>query len=86
MVAMDTTSTQQTKTVYRRTAKPCLRCKGSGEYSRGLCYRCHGHGREMVAVEVPMTADEIQAAAEYQAGQDARAAREAARKARMAAR
>jgi DnaJ-class molecular chaperone len=75
-----------TKTIYKKTAEPCRRCKGSGEYSHGFCFRCGGHGHEVVAVEVPMTTEEIAAAAEYQRGQDAHAAREAARKARMAAR
>ena len=75
-----------TKTEYRKTSKPCRRCKGSGEYARGFCYRCGGHGREMEPVEVPLTAEEIVATVEYDAGVAARAAREAARKARIVAR
>jgi DnaJ-class molecular chaperone len=74
------------KTIYKQTTEPCRRCKGSGEYARGFCYRCGGHGKEVVAVEVPMAADELAAVRAYDEGLDARAAREAARKARMAAR
>jgi DnaJ-class molecular chaperone len=43
-----------TKTVYRKTDKPCLRCKGSGLKAGGFCYRCDGSGVETKAYQVPV--------------------------------
>jgi DnaJ-class molecular chaperone len=69
------------------SAATCRRCKGSGEFSFGKCYGCSGCG--VVQIENgrrPMTADELAAYEEDQAGIAARAARAAARAARRAAR
>lgn len=74
----------RTVAAYRSSDQPCYRCNGSGEKCGGLCYRCRGTGREVEEYQRPMRPEEIAADAEYQAGIDARAAREAARKARMA--
>lgn len=77
-----------TKTVYVVTDKPCLRrgcCQGVW-MGRGICFRCNGSGFEYVAIERPMTADEITEADEYQAGIAARDRRAAERAARQAAR
>jgi hypothetical protein len=74
-------------TRYRTTSRKCLRCNGGGIYQNiGICFRCGGCGREFEAYESPMTEAELAAAAEYQAGIDAREARAVARAARRAAR
>lgn len=66
--------------------KPCLRCKGRGDYARGVCYRCGGHGNETKTVDRPMTDAERAAAEEAARGFEAAAERTAARMARRAAR
>ncbi len=72
-----------TKTDWKTTDQPCRRvgCDGGVWRGRGICFRCNGSGREMVAVEREMTADEQTAAKTFQAGVAAAQAREAARKA-----
>lgn len=74
---------EPTAPTYR--TETCRRCKGSGEYSWGMCYGCQGRG--VVQIENgrrPLTADERAKFDEYQAGLDAREARAAARRARIA--
>lgn len=80
---MDTTYTTPN---YR--TETCRRCKGTGEYKGyGLCYGCQGRGTVRIEDGIrPMTADERIAHDEYLTGLDAREARAAARKARLAAR
>jgi DnaJ-class molecular chaperone len=73
------THTENTKPTYR--PQTCRRCKGSGEYSWGMCYGCQGRG--VVEVESgtrPATPAEQAADNDYQAGIDARAARAEARR------
>lgn len=67
----------------------CKRCNGNGEYRcYGMCYGCGGRG--VVQVEDggtrPETIDERDARESYEAGLACRAARKAARDARIAAR
>lgn len=71
--------------------RTCRRCKGTGHVNHtflgGRCFSCQGTGTELVETgRRPLTADEAANAAQYQAGIDAREAREAARKARREAR
>ena len=82
MSLMADTHTTQTAPTYR--TQTCRRCKGSGEYSWGMCYGCQGTGTVQIENgRRPLTADEQAAHDEYRAGIDAREARVAARRARI---
>ena len=78
--------TYPTVPTYRATK--CRRCNGGGIWrGRGICYGCGGSG--VVKIENgtrPMTAAERADYEDYMVGQEYRAARAAAREARMNAR